>query len=45
MNLFSFARRINRPLILDGAMGSMLQSFNVKAKGSLWMSYANVEIP
>ncbi len=45
MNLFSFAKRINRPLILDGAMGSMLQSLNVKSKGSLWMSYANIESP
>jgi len=45
MNLFSLAKRINRPLILDGAMGSMLQSLNVKSKGSLWMSYANIEDP
>jgi methionine synthase I (cobalamin-dependent) len=45
MNLFSFAKRINRPLILDGAMGSMLQSLNLNAKGSLWMSYANIESP
>ena len=45
MNLFSFAKRINRPLILDGAMGSMLQSLKVKAKGSLWMSNANIESP
>ena len=45
MNLFSFAKRINRPLILDGAIGSMLQSMNIKSKGSLWMSYANIEFP
>ena len=44
MNFFSFAKRINRPLILDGAMGSMLQE-KLKPKGSLWMSYANVENP
>ncbi len=45
MNLFSLAKRINRPLILDGAMGSMLQEMKVKSKGSLWMSYANIESP
>lgn len=45
MNFFSFAKRINRPLILDGAMGSMLQSLRIKSKGSLWMSYANIESP
>jgi homocysteine S-methyltransferase len=45
MNPFSLAKRINRPLILDGAMGSLLQEMNVKTKGSLWMSYANIENP
>lgn len=45
MNLFSFAKRINRPLILDGAIGSLLQEMKVKSKGSLWMSYANLENP
>lgn len=45
MNLFSFAKKINRPLILDGAMGSLLQSLKVKQKDSLWMSYANIESP
>lgn len=44
MNFFSLAKRINRPLILDGAMGSMLQK-KLKPKGSIWMSYANVENP
>lgn len=44
MNLFSLTKRINRPLILDGAMGSMLQK-RLEPKGSLWMSYANVENP
>ena len=45
MNPFSLAKRINRPLILDGAMGSLLQQMKVKSKGSLWMSYANIEDP
>jgi homocysteine S-methyltransferase len=45
MNLFALAKRIDRPLILDGAMGSLLQQMKVKSKGSLWMSYANIEDP
>jgi len=44
MNFFSLAKRINRPLILDGAIGSMLQQ-KLKPKGSLWMSYTNIENP
>jgi len=42
VNPFSLARRINRPLILDGAMGSMLQKKGLKSSGSMWMSMANV---
>ncbi len=45
MNFFSLAKRINRPLILDGAMGSMLQNMSVKSEGSLWMSFANIKSP
>lgn len=45
MNFFSLAKRINRPLVLDGAMGSMLQSSGEKSKGSLWMSYVNIKSP
>jgi|SRR5690554_3141927 len=45
MNFFSLAKRINRPLILDGAIGSYLQSLKVIANGSLWMSYANIRSP
>ncbi len=44
MSLFSVAKRINRPLILDGAIGSLLQQ-KLKPKGSLWMSYANIGNP
>ncbi len=43
-NLFSFARKNGRPLILDGAMGSLLQS-KYKTDDSLWMSYLNSEKP
>jgi methionine synthase I (cobalamin-dependent) len=42
INPFSLAKRINRPLILDGAMGSLLQQNGVPAEGKMWMSYANV---
>lgn len=45
INLFALAKRINRPLILDGAMGSLLQQKGVKMNSSLWMSLANLEKP
>ncbi len=45
VNPFSLAVRINRPLILDGAMGSMLQQSGVQTSGVLWMSYANLKYP
>ncbi len=45
VNIFSLARRINRPLILDGAMGSLLQQKGIEASGALWMSKANLEQP
>jgi S-methylmethionine-dependent homocysteine/selenocysteine methylase len=44
-NLFTFARNINRPLILDGAMGSLLQQKGVKSEGELWTSLANLKNP
>jgi methionine synthase I (cobalamin-dependent) len=42
VNIFSLSKRINRPLILDGAMGSLLQQNGVKPDKHLWMSIANV---
>ncbi len=45
INPFALSRRINRPLILDGAMGSMLQQSGIKSSGSLWMSLANIKHP
>ena len=45
INPFSLAVRISRPLILDGAMGSMLQQAGIKSSGSLWMSYVNLKHP
>lgn len=44
-NLFSYSRKINRPLLLDGAMGSLLQQKGVKSIGTLWTSLANVKHP
>jgi methionine synthase I (cobalamin-dependent) len=44
-NIFSLSKRINRPLILDGAMGSLLQQKGVKADKHLWMSIANITHP
>lgn len=44
-NIFSFAKRISRPLILDGAMGSLLQQKKIKVDDNLWMSYLNINNP
>src|ERR1039457_5962970 len=44
-NPFSIARRIGRPLILDGAMGSLLQLQGVPRDEHLWMSLANLTHP
>lgn len=44
-NLFTFARKVNRPLLLDGAMGSLLQQKGVKSEGELWTSLANLKNP
>lgn len=45
INPFSLAKRINRPLILDGAMGSMLQQENIPVEHDMWMSLANIIRP
>ena len=45
INPFALSKRIGRPLILDGAMGSMLQQSGLKSEGSLWMSLANITHP
>lgn len=44
-NLFTYARKISRPLLLDGAMGSLLQQKGVKSKGELWTALANISQP
>jgi methionine synthase I (cobalamin-dependent) len=45
INIFSLARRINRPLILDGAMGSFLQQKKLERNEYLWMSLLNIKAP
>ena len=44
-NPFSLEKRIKRPLILDGAMGSMLQQIMVPVDNEMWMSLANLYNP
>lgn len=44
INPFSFARRIGRPLILDGAMGSLLQK-KAKKDANVWMSKVSIDNP
>jgi len=43
--LFSFAKRVRRPLLLDGAMGSFLQLNGIQPHPTIWMSYANITHP
>lgn len=43
-NLFTIAKD-SKPLILDGAMGSLLQQKGFTSKGSFWMTYVNSESP
>ena len=45
INPFSLSKRINRPLILDGALGSLLQQMGAKVDNSMWMSLINVNKP
>jgi len=45
INPFSLSKRIGRPLILDGAMGSLLQQMSAEADGKIWMSLINLKNP
>lgn len=42
INIFSFARRTGRPLILDGAIGSLLQQQGLNTDEYLWSSLAGL---
>ncbi len=44
-NIFLWAKKIGRPLILDGASGSFLQNKGFQSHPDLWMSYISVEHP
>ncbi|HKB86648.1 MAG TPA: homocysteine S-methyltransferase family protein, partial [Ignavibacteriaceae bacterium] len=45
INPFSLSKRINRPLILDGALGSLLQQYSVPSSKKVWMTLANTNYP
>ncbi|MCF6271034.1 MAG: homocysteine S-methyltransferase family protein [Melioribacteraceae bacterium] len=45
INIIEFHEQVNRPLILDGAIGSLLQQRNVEMHKTLWSSYANIAAP
>jgi homocysteine S-methyltransferase len=42
-NVFAWAKKTGRPLILDGAIGSLLQQRGNFSGDSLWSSLANIE--
>lgn len=44
-DLISFQADVNRPLILDGAIGSLLQQRNIEIHKHLWSSFANISNP
>ena len=44
-NIFTKSKLKSKPLILDGAMGSLLQQKGFRSKGSAWMTYVNSESP
>ncbi len=45
INIFSEAREAKRPLILDGAMGSLLQQKGFESGGASWMTDVNEKHP
>jgi homocysteine S-methyltransferase len=45
INFFALAKRIGRPLIMDGAMGSLLQQRGYKPDNAMWMSFLNLKNP
>jgi len=44
-NIIQYHKQINRPLVLDGAIGSLLQQHQVIIDEHLWSSYANIVEP
>lgn len=45
MKLINKQKQLKRPLILDGAMGTLLQQEGVKSDKYLWASIANISAP
>ncbi|MCK5457806.1 MAG: homocysteine S-methyltransferase family protein, partial [Melioribacteraceae bacterium] len=44
-NIIQLQNQTKRPLVLDGAIGSLLQQRNVKMHEIFWSSYANIVSP
>jgi homocysteine S-methyltransferase len=44
-NPFALSKRINQPLILDGARGSLLQRKGLTSETPLWSAKANIDYP
>lgn len=44
-DIIEYQRDIERPLILDGAVGSLLQQRGIAIDKTLWSSYANIVTP
>ncbi len=44
-NIIEFYNQVNRTLVLDGAIGSLLQQRNIEIHKTLWSSYANIIAP
>lgn len=44
-NIFSFSKKIKRPLVLDGAMGSLLEKIGLTETDFAWSAKANVRYP
>ena len=44
-SIIKYQSELNRPLILDGAIGSLLQMSNENIHSSLWSSYLNITDP
>lgn len=45
INIIQKHKELKRPLILDGAMGSLLQQQGIKRDENLWSSKANIQFP
>jgi S-methylmethionine-dependent homocysteine/selenocysteine methylase len=44
-NIITYYENVKRPLVLDGAIGSLIQQRNVELHKTLWSSYANIVAP